>query len=106
MHKVVKSSEATVRQIAETHKANNYITKDISPGVSLAVNEANNHQETEFTEYDRIYYILEGEIELDFDGNLIRLQPGDSCFVAKNTEYKFGGTFKAVVVNQPAFGSL
>lgn len=105
MYKVVTSSEATVRQIAETYKANNYITKDISPDVSLAVNEANDHQETELTEYDRIYYVLEGEIEFDFDGDHVRLQPGDSCFVAKDTGYKFSGTFKAVVVNQPAFGS-
>lgn len=105
MYKVVKSSEAAVRQIAGTYKANNYITKDISPSVSLAVNEAGNHQETERTEYDRIYYVLEGEIEFDFDGDYVSLQPGDSCFVAKDTEYKFSGTFKAVVVNQPAFGS-
>jgi ethanolamine utilization protein EutQ (cupin superfamily) len=106
MFKVVRASEAMPRQIAETYKANNYITKDISPGVSLAVNEANDHQEMELTEYDRIYYVLEGEIELDFDGEHVRLQPSDSCFVAKDTEYKFSGTFKAVVVNQPAFGTV
>ena len=105
MFKVVRASEAIPRQITETYKANNYITKDISPGVSLAVNEANDHHETELTQYDRIYYILEGEIEFDFDGEQIRLRPGDSCFVSKSAQYKFSGTFKAVVVNQPAFGS-
>src|SRR6266513_2399994 len=105
MFKIVRASEAIPRQIAETYKANNYITKDISPDVSLAINEANNHQETELTKYDRIYYVLEGEIEFDFDGEIVRIQAGDSCFVAKDTEYKFSGTFKTVVVNRPAFGT-
>ena len=105
MFKIIRASEATPRQIAETYKANNFITKDISPNVSLAVNEATNHQETEYTQYDRIYYVLEGEIEFYFDGETVIVKAGDSCFVSHDTEYKFSGTFKSVVVNQPAFGS-
>lgn len=105
MYKIIRQSEGILRQIAETYKATNLITKDISPGVSLAVTEANSHHEVETTEYDRIYFVLEGAIELVFDGNAVQLKPGDSCFIGKGTTYEVGGTFRAVIVNQPAFGT-
>lgn len=57
------------------------------------------------TPYNRIYYVLEGEMELVVDGKASRLQAGDSCFISKNTTYEMRGTFKAITVNQPAFGS-
>jgi mannose-6-phosphate isomerase-like protein (cupin superfamily) len=105
MYKVVRSSEGMVRQIAETYRATNLITKDISPNVSLAVTEASNHHETEITLYDRLYLVLEGAVELTFDSETVQLKPGDSCFIGKDTEYEISGTFKTVIVNQPAFGT-
>lgn len=104
-YKIVRSNEATVREIAPSYHAHNFITKDISPNFSLAVNGAIDHTETETTEYDRIYYVIEGVIHLEFDGEKLNLETGDSCFISKGTTYDFGGTFKAVVVNQPAFGA-
>ena len=105
MYKVVRKSEATVRQIADNKIALNYITKDLSPEVSLAVIEATDYYEKETTESNRIYYVLEGELGLNFGGKEVKLSAADSCFVAKGTEYVMRGTFKAVTVNQPAFGT-
>ncbi len=105
MYKIVRQSEGTIRQIAETYKATNLITKDLSPNVSLAITEANNHHEVETTLYDRLYFVLEGTIELVLDGETVQLKSGDSCFIDKNTEYEISGTFKTVIVNQPAFGT-
>lgn len=45
MYKVVRKSEATVRQIADNKIALNYITKDLSPEVSLAVTKATDYYE-------------------------------------------------------------
>lgn len=106
MFKIVKSSEGIVRQIAENKTANNLITKDISPGLSFATTEATNYHEQETTPYNRIYYVLEGELELTIDGETSTLEKGDTCFIGKNTSYEMRGTFKAVTVNQPAFGTL
>jgi len=105
MIKVVRSGEAVVREIAPSYHAHNFISKDIAPNFSLAVNEAKDHSETETTQYDRIYYVIEGMIKINFNGEELELRAGDSCFIGKGTTYQFGGTFKAVVVNQPAFGS-
>lgn len=105
MYKIVKSSEAAVRNIADNKTASNLVTKDISPGVSLATTRASDYYEKETTPYNRIYFILEGKMELDFDGNKEVLSTGDACFLEKGTTYEMRGTFNAVTINQPAFGT-
>ena len=105
MYKIVKASEATVRQIAENKSASNLITKDICPDMSFATTEGTEFYEKEEAKYNRIYYVLEGELELGFDGEFGKLLPGDSCYIDKGTEYEMKGTFKAIVVNSPAFGT-
>ena len=105
MYKVVRDSEGVVRQIAHNKTANNLITKDISPNISVATTEAADYYEKETTPYDRIYYVLDGTLELTVDGDSNSLRKGDVCFISKNTTYEMRGSFKAVTVNQPAFGS-
>jgi ethanolamine utilization protein EutQ (cupin superfamily) len=105
MYKVVRESEGTVRQIAPNKTANNLITKEVSPGVSFATTEAIDYYEKETTSYDRIYYILEGNLALTIDGETTYLQKSDACFISNNTTYEMQGTFKAITINQPAFGS-
>jgi ethanolamine utilization protein EutQ (cupin superfamily) len=105
MYKIVRKSEGLIRQIAPNKTANNLISKDISPNVSFATTEASDYYEEETTSYDRIYYVLSGALELTIDGDTNTLQKGDTCFIRKGTTYEMRGTFKAVTVNQPAFGS-
>jgi len=104
-YKIVRESEGTVRQIAPNKSANNLITKEISPEISLATTKATDYYEQETTLYDRIYYVLEGELELTVDNETSTLKKGDACFIGKGTTYEMRGTFEAVTVNQPAFGS-
>lgn len=106
MYKIVRESEGKIRQIARNKTANNLIGKDISPNVSLATTKASDYYEKETTQYDRIYYVLEGELELIIDNETNKLLKGDSCFIGKDTTYEMRGTFEAVTVNQPAFGSI
>lgn len=105
MYKIVRKLEGSIRQIAPNKTATNLIGKDISPTVSFATTKASNYYEEETTPYDRIYYVLEGELELTIAGEASMLQKGDTCFLSKGTTYEMRGTFEAVTVNQPAFGS-
>ena len=105
MYKIVRASEGIIRKIADNKTANNLITKEISPTMSLATTEATDYYEKEMCEYDRIYYVLDGELQISSDGVKSTLQAGDACFISKGTTYEMRGTFKAVTVNQPAFGS-
>ena len=105
MYQIVRQSEGAIRQITDNKTANNLITKDISPDVSFAITKATDYYEKETTPYNRIYFVLDGELELTVNSEANTLQKGDSCFIGKDTEYEMRGTFEATVVNQPAFGS-
>src|SRR3569833_59280 len=105
MYKLVKASEATTRTIADNKTAANFITKDITPDISLATIEAKDYYEKESTPYNRIYYVLEGSMVLTVGKDRMGLAVGDACYIGKDTTYEIQGTFKVVVVNQPAFGS-
>ncbi len=104
MLKVIRKSEARERRIAENKSAFNYITKDISPEVSLAVIEGSDFKgEINITE-DRIYFVLSGSLILNLNGEEIILYPEDSCLISRGTKYIMSGTFKVITVDQPAHG--
>jgi ethanolamine utilization protein EutQ (cupin superfamily) len=106
MYKVVHQGDGVKRQIEESKVVNNLITKDISPDVSLSVVTATEHHSDEQTSYDRIYYVLDGELRLTFSGDEVILASNDSCFVSRDTTYQMDGTFRVIIVNSPAFGTI
>ena len=93
MYKVVKKSEAKLRVITANKRSFNFITKDISPNVSLAITGGENFSEEEKAKYDRIYFVLKGKLTLIFDDEKVILEEGDSCFVKKDTLYIISLTF-------------
>jgi ethanolamine utilization protein EutQ (cupin superfamily) len=105
MYRLVKAADATIRQIAENKTAANFITKEISPDLSFATTEATDYYEKETTPYTRIYYLLEGTMAITIDNEKLELEVGDVCYIEKDSTYEMQGTFKAITVNQPAFGS-
>ena len=102
-HTLITKKDSIFRQISEFKTANNYITKDTSPNFSLATTSGFNCLETEITQYDRIYFVLTGVLELSFGEDKITINPNDSIFIKKGTTYTISGTFNVVVANQPAF---
>lgn len=106
MYKIVRKIEAKVRQIAPNKTADNYITKETTPVFSFATTKGDNYYEKIKAGYNRLYFILEGELVLTFNGKEERLRKDDTIYIEKNTEYEMTGTFNAVVINEPAFGTL
>jgi mannose-6-phosphate isomerase-like protein (cupin superfamily) len=104
-YKLVRNNESVVRKITNNKRAYNFITKDTSPGVSLARVEAEKFEDKIKITQNFIYYVLEGQLTLKFDNETLVLSPNDSCFVPKGSSYIMSGTFKTVVVSQPAFGT-
>jgi len=101
MYKVVRKSDAKIRQIAPNKTADNYITKDTTPIFSFATTKGDNYYEKIKVSYNRLYFVLEGELVLTIDS-----KKDDCIYIEKNTEYEMNGTFNAVVINEPAFGTL
>lgn len=101
---IVKKEEGDEREISESYQVKNFITKESSEKVSLAVSEADEHSETtKNVRSDRIYYVLEGKLVIKDDKGKYTAEPGDVIYIPKDTKYHFKGTFKAVLINSPAF---
>ena len=105
MYKIVKESEGIIRKITNNKTVLNLITRDVTPNVSLAVIDAQEYRGDEQANYNRIYYVIEGSLTLTFDDNRQTLELGDSCYIEKGRKYQIEGTFKAIIVSQPAFGT-
>lgn len=97
---LVKKNEAVIRKAFDSYSVQNYVTKNQSQTVSLAVGNAKNHKKTTQTSSDRLYYVLEGELVINKN---LKAQKGDVVYIPKNIEYTYEGTFKAVIINSPAF---
>jgi len=106
MYKFVKSSETTTRNHNDCYSITNYLTKEFSQDFSLAVSELKDgeHELTKSVASDRIYYFIEAQAKFVIDGKELLINKDDVLFIEKNTEYSFGGKFKAVLINLPAFG--
>lgn len=96
---IINSENATIRKIAESYNVANFITAEQSENVSLAIGTATNHDETTKTSSERIYFVLEGELII----NDTSVFPWSAGYIPANTEYHFQGTFKAIIINSPAF---
>jgi len=98
---LIRSTDGFERKISETYSVKNMLTKQECENVSVAVSSAIGHKETTKSEVsDRVYYIIEGELKVEPE---LIAKKGDILFIPKNTEYSFSGTFKAVLINAPAF---
>lgn len=105
MHKLITRQDAIPRKIAENKTAYNYISKEISPGVSFAVIEGTNYNAPVTAAQNWIYFMVDGDMTLRFKDEVITLHEDDACLVTKGEQYQMIGTYKAVIVCQPAFGT-
>lgn len=102
--RIVKKREGMARKISENYEVTNLLTKEFSDNVSLAVSEAKNHSEkTMNARSDRLYYVLNGRLVVRKDDKEFIAEPGDAILIPRKTEYSFEGTFKAILINTPAF---
>jgi len=100
----VKKQAAVVRKIADSYFIYNLLTIKESKNISLVVAEAKKHKEIcRYSGGDRAYFILKGSIKFRIGKNSMLAKPGDVVFLPKKTRYQFSGTFRAIIVNAPAF---
>ena len=100
----ITKEEMEERKISDSHSVFNMLKKELSKDVSLSIAVAKNHSEiTRNMRSDRIYYVLEGKLNVIVGTESYTAKPGDLIFISKRTPYNFSGTFKAVLVNVPAF---
>lgn len=98
--KLIKPKNGFVREAAKSFHLLNILTSDICKKLSIAEGIADNHNQTATTEFERAYYVLDGEVTFN---DKIKAKKGEVVYIPKGTTYNFKGTFKALIINSPAY---
>jgi len=102
--KYIKKADSFMRNEGTEYAIRNYLTKDISPKVSLAISELSGDTPTNMNLVsDRVYYFIEADAKFIFDDQTIEVETDSVLFVPANTNYKMSGRFRAVLINAPGF---
>lgn len=102
--KLIKRNKGITRKISKTYQVTNFLTQEHCKNLSVAISEAKNHKEiTKNIESNRVYYILRGKLIGKSGNEKFIAEKGDILFIPKSTKYQFQGTFKAILINSPAF---
>ena len=106
MYKKISNSEKVTRQINEMHSADNYLTKETTESLSVAVNKLNGKLDSSILKYERVYYFINANVDFLIDGEKVHCNSGDVLYLSKDTTYSAEGTFEAVTINVPAYGVI
>ncbi|MFN8489337.1 MAG: cupin domain-containing protein [Caldilineaceae bacterium] len=104
-------SDTTVKKIDSKHSPKNKAgQKYLASGVSLAMRLWENEPPQEepalhAREYETVGYVISGKAELHIEGQMVRLEPGDSWIVPKHAQHKYKilEPFTAVEATHPPF---
>ncbi len=104
MYKKISKNEKVTRKISEVHSADNYLTKEITENVSLAVTKLNGNLDSSKIENERVYYFIVANVDFIIDDEKVHCESGDVLYLEKGTTYSACGDFEAVTINVPAYG--
>ncbi len=104
--KKISKDEKITRKITDVHSADNYLTKETTKNISLAINRLNGKLDLLKTVNERVFYFIHADVEFIIDKEKVHFEDGDVLYLAKDTSYSAIGKFEAIVVNSPAFGVI
>ena len=106
MYKKITKNEKITRKITDVHSADNYLTKETTKNISLAVNKLEGKLNLVKTVNERVFYFISADVEFVIDNEKVHFEDGDVLYLSKDTNYSAIGNFEAVVINSPAFGVI
>ena len=106
MYKKISNNEKITRKISEVHSADNYLTKETTESVSLAVTKLNGKLDSNKITNERVYYFISADVNFIINNEKVHCDSGDVLYLDKDTIYSAKGDFEAVTINVPAFGVI
>ena len=106
MYKKISNNEKITRKISEVESADNYLTKETTESVSIAVTKLNGKLDSNKITNERVYYFISANVNFIIDNEKIHCDSGDVLYLNKNTIYSAEGDFEAVTINVPAYGVI
>ena len=106
MYNKISNNEKITRKISEVHSADNYLTKETTESVSLAVTKLNGKLDSNKITNERVYYFISADVNFIINNEKVHCDSGDVLYLDKDTIYSAKGDFEAVTINVPAFGVI
>ena len=106
MYKKISKNQKVRRNISEVHFADNYLTKETTENISLAITKLNGKLDLVNLKNERVYYFINADVDFIIDGEKVHFDNNDVLYLDKNTNYSAEGSFEAVTINVPAFGVI
>ena len=106
MYKKITKHDKVTRKITDVHSADNYLTKETTKNISLAINKLDGKLDLVKTVNERVFYFISADVDFIIDNEKIHFEDGDVLYLSKDTNYSATGKFEAVVINSPAFGVI
>lgn len=106
MYKKITENEKVTRKITDVHSADNYLTKETTKNISLAINKLDGKLDLVKTVNERVFYFINADVDFIIDNEKVHFEDGEVLYLTKDTNYSAIGRFEAVVVNCPAFGVI
>ncbi|MBQ9658540.1 MAG: hypothetical protein IJV31_07220 [Clostridia bacterium] len=106
MYKRISKNEKITRKISEVHYADNYLTKETTENISLAITKLNGKLDSSKIINERVYYFISADVDFIIDDEKVHCESGDVLYLDKDTSYSAEGEFEAITINVPVFGVI
>lgn len=104
MYKKISNNEKITKKITAVHSADNYLTKETTENVSLAVTKLSGKLDSIKIKNERVYYFITADVNFIINDEKIHCNSGDVLYLDRDTTYSAEGDFEAVTINVPAYG--
>ena len=106
MYKKITKNEKTTRKITDVHSADNYLTKETTENISLAINRLDGKLNLVRTVNERVFYFIKADVDFIIDDEKVHFEDEEVLYLSKGVNYSAIGKFEAIVINCPAFGII
>lgn len=89
MYKKFSKEDKVTRVVNENYKVDNYLTKEVSENISMAVSHLNGKIINEICENERVYYFLNANGEFIIDGEKVNVTSGDILYIPMIELFRF-----------------
>jgi mannose-6-phosphate isomerase-like protein (cupin superfamily) len=100
---LIRAKDAQVRTFGDV-SVRNYVTREQSPDVSVAVATVNGEHPKTFSSHStRVYYVTKGSGTVSVGEESYEVSEGDAVLIPPGDTHSIHGSITYVLVNAPAF---
>ena len=89
MYKKITPKDRVTRVVNSQHSIDNYLTKETTENISLAISKLNGELKLSKTPSERVYYFIKANAEFNIEGEIVFVNVRRSWRISKIYKEKF-----------------